>query len=180
MNVHHRDAVNDFDASYRHAWLGYLVARLTDRPGTLRSWQEDCRQLGVTGQYDRGTEQVPVDRIVGSAQRSRDFDRHFRPLRSGAIHRWVRVARAHGEGVALPPVQLSKLGDAYYVRDGHHRVSVARVRGQTVIDAHVVEALASTSPAPSQLPHSSPAWANLLQQWSLFRSGRRHSKVRAG
>lgn len=166
MNVHHRDAVNDFDTSHRQALLGHLAARLTHRPGTLRSWQVDSSQLGVTGQYDRGIEQVPVGRIVGSAQRCRDFDRQFRPLRGSAIHRWLRVARAHGEGLAMPPIQLYKLGDAYYVRDGHHRVSVARVRGQGIIDAHVVEALIPTAlPAP-QLSDRSPAWTNLLRRWA--------------
>ncbi len=174
MNVHHREAVIDFDTTLRQAQLGYLFARLTRQSGTLRSWQDDCRQLVVTGQYDRGIEQVPVDRIVGSTERRRDFDRQFRPLCGNAIQRWLRVARAHSEGLALSPIKVYKLGDAYYVQDGHHRVSVARVRGQVVIDAYVVEALVSASPSF----HGAPAWTGPVRRWAQLHVGRHQGNAR--
>jgi hypothetical protein len=138
MSHHHAQARADFDRAHRRAALGGLLARLRRRPDGLLAYHEVRRGLAAAESY-RGVRAVPVDRIVGSTDRYRDFDRAFRPRRGHCAGRWVSVARAHGEGKSLPPVQLYRVGDGYFVRDGHHRVSVARFRGQAVIDAEVVE-----------------------------------------
>ncbi len=148
MSRHHEQAVADFDRAYHRAVLGDLLAHLRRRPNDLLSYHEVRSGLAAGGERYRGVQAVPVDRIVGSTDRCRDFDRAFRPLRSQANGRWVSVARAHGEGRSLPPVQLYQVGDAYFVRDGHHRVSVARARGKPWVDAEVVEVLA---PLPIRL-----------------------------
>jgi hypothetical protein len=88
---------------------------------------------------------VPIERIVGSVGRYRDFDRVFLPRQDRTKQRWQNVDRAHHEGVDLPAIELYRLGDVYFVRDGNHRVSVARERGQAFIDARVIEVEA---PAP--------------------------------
>ena len=84
-------------------------------------------------------QQVPLDRIVGSAGHSGEFDLNFKPRRRDETGRWSRVAAARQAGVSLPPVDLIKVGRAYLVMDGNHRVSVARARGQEAISAQVTE-----------------------------------------
>lgn len=81
---------------------------------------------------------VPLDRIVGSEGRCADFDASFRPLKAHNRERWINIAVARREGVPLPAVELVQIGDEYYVRDGHHRISVAHVIGQVEIDARIV------------------------------------------
>ena len=142
MSRHHEQAVADFDRAHHRAVLGDLLARLLRRPNDLLSYHGVRGGLAITGERYRGVRAVSVDRIVGSTDRCRDFDRAFRPRRGHAAHRWLSVARADSEGRDLPPVQLYQLGDAYFVRDGHHRVSVARARGKPWVDAEVVEVLA--------------------------------------
>ena len=80
---------------------------------------------------------VPIEDIEGSEGRSRDFDAQFRPLRKHIQERWINIAIARTKGVQLPPVDLIQIGEKYFVRDGHHRISVARAQGQVVIDAMV-------------------------------------------
>jgi hypothetical protein len=84
-----------------------------------------------------GVRPVPIRQIRGSEGRRDDFDASFRPLNSHARDRWLSVATAWQKGVALPPVDLIQVGDLYFVRDGHHRISVARAWGAESIDAEV-------------------------------------------
>jgi hypothetical protein len=84
-----------------------------------------------------GTQTVPIRHIRGSGGRCNDFDTAFRPLQSHNEERWLNVAVARQMGVALPPVSLIQVGDVYFVRDGHHRISVAQARGQKEVDAVV-------------------------------------------
>lgn len=91
---------------------------------------------------------VPLDQIVGSENRTADFDVCFRPVNRALRDRWRRVAVAMESGVALPPVDLIETHLGYFVRDGHHRVSVARALGLREIDACIV---ARESPAPDDL-----------------------------
>ena len=86
-----------------------------------------------------GLEAVPVEKIVGSEGRYRDFNRHFLPRREFLRSRWISIDMAHYNDVPLPPVRIYEVGGVYFVRDGNHRVSVARMRGQTMIDAEVTK-----------------------------------------
>jgi hypothetical protein len=86
-----------------------------------------------------GIQTIPIERIVGSEERADDFDRDFRPLQSHTRRQWQSLARARLEGIPLPPVTLIRINDAYYVRDGHHRISVACAFGQTYVEAMVTE-----------------------------------------
>jgi hypothetical protein len=88
---------------------------------------------------------VAIDQIVGSVGRYRDFDRAFLPRQVRTRGRWESIDRAYLEGVELPPIELYKIGETFFVKDGNHRVSVARERGQAFVDARVVEV---ASPAP--------------------------------
>jgi hypothetical protein len=91
---------------------------------------------------------VPIDRIVGSEGRYLDFNRIFLPKREHLRGRWTRVDLAHYEQIHLPPVTLYEIGGVYFVRDGNHRVSVARTQGAEFIDAEVISLKSRLALAP--------------------------------
>jgi hypothetical protein len=101
----------------------------------------DLSEIGDTCRVEArsyaGLRPVPIEQIQGSEGRSNDFDRGFRPLQDHCKGRWLRVAAARDQDTTLPPVVLVQVGDVYFVRDGHHRISVARALGQLDIDAEV-------------------------------------------
>jgi hypothetical protein len=91
----------------------------------------------IENRYSAGVQTVAMDQIQGSQGRCRDFDRAFYPLQRHSESRWLRVATARELGIALPLVELVQVGNIYFVRDGHHRISVAQALGQTEIEAEV-------------------------------------------
>lgn len=82
---------------------------------------------------------IYLDHIIGSEGRACDFDRRFLPRTQHSKERWKSIVQAYRQGQALPPIDVYKLGDVYFVRDGNHRVSVARQQGQLEVDARVTE-----------------------------------------
>ena len=84
---------------------------------------------------------VPLSQIVGSEGRVGDFDREFNPLNDHTRDRWINIAAAIRNGLTMPPVELIQAADGYYVRDGHHRISVAHATGQATIEGRIVYAL---------------------------------------
>jgi hypothetical protein len=132
----------DFTRALRTARLRRLVSRLRGKP-TARSispsFDEVQGTLRAYNRVHRGIRVVELDKIVGSVGRSRDFDRYFMPLRAAAGERWKRVDLAFYRDQVLPPVSLYKLGDAYFVEDGNHRISVARFHGIPDVEADVTE-----------------------------------------
>lgn len=92
----------------------------------------------VQARRHAGLKTVPLSQILGSESRSSDFDRGFNPLQDHNRGRWQRIARARQQGTVLPPVDLIQAGHVYFVRDGHHRISVARSMGQLDIEAEVI------------------------------------------
>ncbi len=132
-------AYEDFERAYHRSQWRKLVARLTGRSNELLPFDEVRQSLPYRGQRDIGLQTVPLDKIVGSVGRYRDFDRAFLPTQRQTTDRWVNIRKAHYRDVVLPPVDLYKIGDVYFVKDGNHRVSVARERNQADIDAYVTE-----------------------------------------
>jgi hypothetical protein len=120
-------------AGLRRTWWKALT-----RQGNALQRLAAARPAVPGGRY-AGLQEVALADIRGSEGRSREFDDEFYPRTTAARERWQRVASAWEAGVRLPPVLLIKLGDAYYVRDGHHRISVARALGQASIEAEVIE-----------------------------------------
>lgn len=106
---------------------------------TLLSYDEVKGKLHVGGPIYRGVKTVRVDQIIGSLNRYHEFDRAFLPKEDLLANRWQKVDRAFYEDVHLPPVVLYKVGEVYFVVDGHHRVSVARDKGQEFIEAEIRE-----------------------------------------
>jgi len=111
---------------------------LTGRSCHLLSLNAMHAAGSVSGCSAAGVQTVAIGQIRGSEGRNRDFDRSFNPLMSHSQERWMRVAEAHQRGASLPLVQLIRVGELYFVRDGHHRISVARALRQQEIEADVV------------------------------------------
>jgi hypothetical protein len=134
-------ADKDFSRARRRAFLRRIGAFLRNDPGSnqLLSFDEVKRALGAIEQVYLGMRTVEVDKIVGSVGRHRDFDRAFLPSKGDLGVRWKRIDEMMLRAEELPPVSLYKIGDAYFVRDGNHRVSVARQQGVEMIDAEVIE-----------------------------------------
>ncbi|MBC7217722.1 MAG: hypothetical protein H5U36_06170 [Candidatus Caldatribacterium sp.] len=135
---------------YRGVWKKILgkLKHHRRRLFPLASWEEI---VGTGEAMYRGIQAVPIARIVGTENRFADFDREFLPLSRRDRHRWARIHALYQEGKPLPPVSLVKIGDFYFVRDGHHRISVAKAEGALYIDAEVVEI-----PLPKDAPKDSP------------------------
>jgi hypothetical protein len=135
-------ADKDFGLARRKARIRKLALRLRGKsagaPATFHDLQNALR---AHNRIRRGMRIVDTDRIVGSVGRSKDFDRRFLPLRASTGERWKRVDVAFHRGEDLPPVTLYKLGGAYFVLDGNHRVSVARFHGLRTVEAEVTEFL---------------------------------------
>jgi len=131
----------DFLRARHRAILRLLAARLRGHPGggTLPAFDQVRRTFGADNRVYLGRRVVELSKIVGSVGRHRQFDSHFMPMKASMAGRWKRVDRAFHRGVELPPVRLYKLGGAYFVEDGNHRVSVARYQGVEWIEAEVVE-----------------------------------------
>jgi hypothetical protein len=134
-----RNAHYHFQEARRKALLGGLLDTLLRNPSTMLSLEDVRARINIRGQRSLGHQTVPLDHIVGSEGRYGDFDRRFLPRSDTLRQRWSSIDRAMTEAIELPPVDLYKIGDAYFVRDGNHRVSVARQQGQAYIDAFVTE-----------------------------------------
>jgi hypothetical protein len=132
----------DFTRARRRARLRALVARIRREHSSNRllSFEDLRRELSVANnRLHRGMRVVEVEEIVGSVGRWRDFDRSFLPARASVGHKWKRIDRAFHRTEDLPPVELYKLEEAYFVVDGHHRVSVARYHEVPTLEATVAE-----------------------------------------
>jgi hypothetical protein len=127
----------DFDRARRQAFFGGLRTRFLGARDRLLSFDEARKALGVNNRFYLGTKVVEVSKIVGSVGRHEEFDRNFMPAKSSLSYKWKRIDRALRRGVELPAVSLYKIGDAYFVVDGNHRVSVSRYQGVEMIDAEV-------------------------------------------
>ena len=146
----------DFAKARRRAFARGLLALLLNRPIHLLSFHEVQGSLDEEGYV--GIRTVDVARVVGSVNRYQDFDRSFLPIQTSCAERWKRVDRAHYESIELPPPILLKVGDVYFVYDGHNRVSVARLHGMECIQAEVVEYQRQASVvAPAQTTQRIPS-----------------------
>ena len=125
-------------ASYRAWWKG-LRARITGHHRHLLAFDDALDAVHVTNERHLGLRTIAVRDILGTVGRHGDFDRDFLPLRRELKPRWISIHEARYRGNPLPPVELIKLGDGYFVRDGHHRISVARLYGQEFLEAVVTE-----------------------------------------
>jgi hypothetical protein len=136
------DAQFDFSRARRRRILSRLANRLRREPrdfDLILPLEEVVEALGRKGERSLGLQTIDLDSVVGTVDRSREFDRRFRPTSERVRPRWERLATAQRRGAEIPPIDVYRIGELHFVRDGHHRVSVARARGFRDIDAYVTE-----------------------------------------
>jgi hypothetical protein len=134
------DSRDDFARARRNAVLTRMAARLRMRDGDidlLMPFDEVVSALGHRGEQALGLQQVDLDTIIGSVDRRTGFDRRFRPTSETSRRRFERLAAAVRRGEDLPPVDLYRVGEVHFVRDGHHRVAVLRALGRELVSARV-------------------------------------------
>ena len=139
-----RDATDDFLRARRRQTVRRLAQRVARTPGdvdVILPFDEVVAELGRVGERELGLQVVQLDSIVGTVDKPHGFDRSFRPTSSRVRGRWERIAEAMRRGEPIPPVSLYRVGDVHFVRDGHHRVSVARALGRRDIEGYVTEIL---------------------------------------
>jgi hypothetical protein len=139
--------------------MARLVARLRGVPADARTaavYDDVVSSLGFVSQRRLGLHVVALDAIVGTVDRRGEFDRRFRPMSKRTRARWESIATAMRRGEPLPAVVLLKIGETYFVQDGHNRVSVARELGRDDIDAYITEVAtligAQRTLTPNNLP----------------------------
>ena len=134
--------------------LAALARKLRFEPddvGYILPFEEVVEALGRLAEHDLGLQTIELDSIVGTVDRTKDFDRDFRPTSPRLRARWQRIAEAQRRGEAFPPISVYRIGELHFVRDGHHRVSVARSLGRTDIDAYVTQVDTRVSPGSDVL-----------------------------
>lgn len=132
-----RNAAAAFEKAYARGLRQQRWGGLFGRQKRLLDLNQAERFVSPGDRSDAGVRLVSLSAIRGSEGRVADFDADFNPLQEHTRERWIGVAAAAQSGVSLPPVKLVQIGEVYYVRDGHHRISVARQRGQKEIEAEV-------------------------------------------
>ncbi|MEJ7798646.1 MAG: hypothetical protein WKF42_09115 [Solirubrobacteraceae bacterium] len=136
------DAQDDFLRARRRRVLARLSAALRLEPGDvdiMLSFDDVVEALGRVAESHLGVRTIAVDSIVGTVDSRKQFDRSFRPTSARVRTRFERIANAQRRGASMPPIDVYRVGELHFVRDGHHRVAVARAHGREEIDAHVVE-----------------------------------------
>ncbi|MFO7541050.1 MAG: universal stress protein [Chloroflexota bacterium] len=133
----YESAVQDFRRARKQAALAHLVARFTGRSDELLSYNEVRDHLQASGLIEAGIREIPLKAIVGSVGRYKDFTREFLPRKDSNEERWARVRASLTEMKGWPPIEVYQIGEVYFVKDGNHRVSVARQLGVDTITAYV-------------------------------------------
>lgn len=132
-------ATQDFEQAYKKGFMRAILNKLTRSRSSLVSFDELRKKLDIQSQRDIGMQEIEIEKIIGSLNRYQDFDDSFLPRQTHTRRRWENIDRVYMQGEYLPPVEVYKVGEFFFVIDGNHRVSVAREKGQVYIDAHVIE-----------------------------------------
>ena len=160
----------DFTKARFKSFINQVVSVLSGQPTTLLSYDEIKENLHIGGPIYRGVKTIRVDQIAGSLNRYHEFDRAFLPKEDQLASRWQKVDRAFYQEINLPPVVLYKVGDVFFVVDGHHRVSVAREQGQVFIEAEIRECATRVNITPNIKPEDLKilgAKVNFLERTAL-------------
>src|SRR3970040_904616 len=146
-------AIHDFQAARQRAAIQEILARIIGKSTELLSYEEVAEKLKLRGRTERGLQHIPIDAIVGSVGRYTDFTRTFLPRRAGDRERWANVKATFLEdGAGLPTIEVYKVGEAYFVIDGNHRVSIAKQEKLPFIEARVIEVRTDVPLTPDVQP----------------------------
>jgi nucleotide-binding universal stress UspA family protein len=165
-------AIHDFQSAHLRAKLQGVLARITGRSNELLSYEEIASKLKLQGRSDKGIQMIPVDAIIGSVGRYTDFTRTFLPRRLQDRQRWANVKAISLDPVSagLPPIEVYKVSEVYFVIDGNHRVSVAQQEKWKSIEAHVIEIQTDIPLTPNVQPDEliiKAEYADFLEQTGL-------------
>ncbi len=133
------DSSERFRRSHSAAQIQDLLGLIRGKTTDLVSYEEVARRVKAYQQIEIGSQMIPLGQIVGSVGRYRDFTREFLPRTNISKERWLRVDQVLNSQTGYPPIEVYKIGEVYFVRDGNHRISVARANGLTHIEAYVTE-----------------------------------------
>jgi len=134
----------------RHRMVNAVMGKSSD----LVTFDSIREQFDLSSQHDAGINVVPIDNIIGTVGRSHEFDDSFYPKQENSRHRWCDVAAAIFAGRELPPVELYRVENEYYIIDGNHRISVLKSTGQEFVEAHVIDIeLTDNRCQAKQTPH---------------------------
>jgi uncharacterized membrane protein YgaE (UPF0421/DUF939 family) len=140
----------EFEEERQQAIRQDLTSKVTGKPRTAPPLESVVEAAGITGQADLGVQQIPLAQVKGSEGVDLDFDGSFQPRSRELRQRWVQAFTLMEQGLEPPPIDVYKVGDVYFVKSGHTRVSVARHLGWDTIKAHVVE-VTTRAPVGSDL-----------------------------
>ena len=171
-NPNYHLALHDFQSAHLRAKLQGVLARITGKSNELLSYEEVASKLRLQGRFDKGLQMIPVDAIVGSVGRYSDFTRTFLPRRAEDQQRWagVKAVSLDPLGEGLPPIEVYKVSEVYFVLDGNHRVSIARQESWKTIQAHVIEIRTDIPLTPDIRPDElivKAEYADFLEQTGL-------------
>lgn len=133
----HLQAETEAERLERRARLLELLDRFRGEPSELLPFHQ-ALALRPKGERHLGLRAIEVDKVVGSVDRYEDFDRRFLPKTPHALERWKRLRALQLEGQEFPPIEVYQVGEAYFVKDGNHRVALAKATGQKYLDAYVI------------------------------------------
>jgi hypothetical protein len=169
-----------FQGARSRAFWKEIINHLRGKPAELLSFEDIKQKLRLREESYRGLQDVPLDRIAGSVGRYREFTRDFLPKERQMEERWSRVYATASSLTGFPPIELYKIGDVYFVRDGNHRVSVARQLGAKSIESHVTELPTSVDIGPGmteQELHDAAAYAAFLDETGLSKTRPHHHSL---
>ena len=153
-SLYKTQAEDDFNKARNKALFNEIQNFLNPDKSKLLSFHDVKKILKPRNEVYIGMHTVPIEKIAGSEGRYKDFDSHFLPRTSNLRQRWESVDHAHLTDVMLPPIQLYEIGGLYFVRDGNHRVSVAKAQGVNYIDAEVISLQSEIKLKPGTTPES--------------------------
>ena len=163
-------ALADFRRARQRATLERILARLTQQSADLLDYNEVREKLRAGKPIPRGMRRIPLDAIVGSVGRYTDFTRRFLPRKESDKQRWAELKAALPDVEDFPPITVYQLGEAYFVLDGNHRVSIARQANAIDIQAHVTEIQTKVPLTPDTRPDElilQAQYADFLEETGL-------------
>ncbi len=180
FHLNYAEGLNKFQGARQRAFWQEMLSHLRGKPAELFSFDDVKHRLRLREESYQGLQDVPLDQIVGSVGRYREFTRNFLPKTNISRERWSRVYAQANSMTGLPPIELYKVGNLYFVRDGNHRVSVAQQLGSKTIEAHVTE-LSTEVPLHPRMSNEdlddATAYANFLEETGLTRNRHHHQPL---
>ncbi|WP_038048103.1 DUF4032 domain-containing protein [Thermus caliditerrae] len=165
----HLQAEAEAERLQRRAKLQGLLSRFRGEPDVLLPFHQ-VLALRPKGEHHLGLRTIEVEKVVGSVDRYEDFDRHFLPKTPHTLERWKRLRALELTGMEFPPIEVYRVGEAYFVKDGNHRVALAKATGQRFIDAYVIALEVPVPVAPGDTPKDlilKAEYAHFLEQTRL-------------